>query len=372
VKRLQIIEHFLYPIYSKGFRQLKPHILFIETSDYETFPIGGQLTFAKNFVKIFGNCLALTGAVADDTPIGRWTEKTIDGIQFPFFAYIKIPSKMNKKPIIPYRLKTYMALKKHLRRIRSFGACNVFVQCPEIMMAISSYEWNSICFRFPGVQDEMKYSRYSWAKYFSRPFNFAFQKSLQSADMILASADKDSIDEVIIRSRGRLNRNKLISFPTRVDTDIFSPMDKNFCRESLNISSQDFVVISCTRLAWSKGWELVFDSFVDLLNKKPNAKLIFVGDGEDRVKVDSKIFKQRLEHKIIVTGSVDKSEVPFYLNAADVYVAGSYREGWSNSMLEALACALPMVSTNVSGASEMIIEGQNGFIVDSRDHVKFC
>ena len=77
------------------------HVLIIETTDYESFPIGGQLTFAKNLLKTSGNCLVLAGAVADDTIVGEWTEKTIDGIQFPFFAYIGIPSKMNNKPIIP-------------------------------------------------------------------------------------------------------------------------------------------------------------------------------------------------------------------------------------------------------------------------------
>jgi glycosyltransferase involved in cell wall biosynthesis len=350
---------------------VKPYILIIETSDYDTFPIGGQFSFAKNMVKIFKSELALAGAVADNTPIGQWMQKTINGVQIPFFPYLRIPSKMNNKPLIPYRLQTYMALKRQLSRIRSLGVLNVFIQCPEIMMAISSHKWDSVCFRFPGVQDEMKYSRYFWARYLSLPFNLALQKSIQSADLVLASADKGAIDEVVMRSRGRLKRDKIISFPTRVDTDFFSPMDKKSCRDRLNISNQDFVVISCTRLAWSKGWELVFDSFVELRKKRSKAKLIFVGDGEDRDKLERRISKQGLKHEVLITGVVDKTDVPFYLNAADVYVVGSYREGWSNSMLEALACALPIVTTNVSGAAQMVASGKNGFIVDNRDHVQF-
>jgi len=51
---------------------------------------------------------------------------------------------------------------------------------------------------------------------------------------------------------------------------------------------------------------------------------------------------------------------------------GSEKEGWSIAMLEALACGKPIVSTAVSGATEMIAEGQNGFIVCNRDPVAFA
>ena len=72
-----------------------------------------------------------------------------------------------------------------------------------------------------------------------------------------------------------------------------------------------------------------------------------------------------------ITGFQKPGQVVSYLNAANVAVVGSYVEGWSASMLEALACGKPIVSTEVSGAKAMVIEGRNGFIVNNRDPVRF-
>lgn len=350
---------------------MKNRILVLETSDFETFPIGGQLTFVRNLIKIMGPQLALAGVVADDSPVGQWFEKKINGHLIPFFAYMRIPSAMVDKPLIPYRLQTYVALKRYINRIKKIGAGDIFIQCPEIMMSVSNCGWDSICFRFPGVQDEMKYSRYFWARYLSRPFNYMLQKSLQNADLILASASREAINEVIGKSKGRLEKNKIVSFPTRVDTEVFRPIEKDECRKKLSIPPNDLVLITCTRLAWSKGWELVFEAFMQLRKSYSEARLIFVGDGEDRSKLEAKIKQFEMDHYIFITGAVEKKKVPIYLNAADVYIVGSYREGWSNSMLEALACAKPIVSTRVSGAEQMISEGENGFIVNSRDPLEF-
>jgi glycosyltransferase involved in cell wall biosynthesis len=53
-------------------------------------------------------------------------------------------------------------------------------------------------------------------------------------------------------------------------------------------------------------------------------------------------------------------------------VVGSFQEGFSVAMVEELACGRPIVSTSVSGADEMIIEGQNGYVVKSRDPAEFA
>jgi len=74
----------------------------------------------------------------------------------------------------------------------------------------------------------------------------------------------------------------------------------------------------------------------------------------------------------LVTGFVTQERVKTFLSAADVYVVGSLREGWSVAMLEALACGKPIVSTAVSGAADMVQEGCNGFVLPERDPVRFA
>ena len=72
------------------------------------------------------------------------------------------------------------------------------------------------------------------------------------------------------------------------------------------------------------------------------------------------------------TGFQPPREVARHLRAADLAVVGSHREGWSVAMLEALACGLPMVATDVSGARELVRPGENGFVVGAREPGAFA
>ena len=101
-------------------------------------------------------------------------------------------------------------------------------------------------------------------------------------------------------------------------------------------------------------------------------KLIFVGDGEDRAKIVNKAQKQGIQSSVQITGFVPQNKVCIYLNAADLCVTASHREGWSLAMLEILACGKPIVSTDVSGAKDMIRQGKNGFIVQERNPKLFA
>jgi glycosyltransferase involved in cell wall biosynthesis len=66
------------------------------------------------------------------------------------------------------------------------------------------------------------------------------------------------------------------------------------------------------------------------------------------------------------------AEVRDIVNCADLCVVGSTFEGFSCAMVEQIACGKPLVSTDVSGASEIIEDGVNGFIVKNRDPAEFA
>jgi glycosyltransferase involved in cell wall biosynthesis len=104
----------------------------------------------------------------------------------------------------------------------------------------------------------------------------------------------------------------------------------------------------------------------------PEARLYFAGDGEDRPRLEKRIAELNLGAQVKVTGFLKPSEIVSYINAADAAVFGSFVEGWSVSMLEALACGKAIVSTGVSGTESMVMPGENGFVVNSRDPVKFA
>jgi len=348
----------------------KNKILFIEICNYIDYPIGGYMAFAKQMLTAFGNQLVLVGLSTDDTPVGVWVKKNINGVEFDFFSVMKVKKK-DVKPLIPGRLHAYFCLRKYLSKILKINVHNVFVQTPEVMFALSGYKSLNICNRIPGLENPLKISRYNYSKYFVKIFDILFFNSLKRASVILASADEHAINDFVIRSKGQIELEKLIQFPTRVDTNVFYPRPLIECREILKLPLDSFIVLTTGRLNSYKGWRFMIDSFRVLMQEIPNALFVFVGDGEDRFKIQSYIESHSLSNKIILVGRKTHEELAVFLNSSNVYISGSYVEGWSTSLVEAIACGIPVVCTNFSSAKELVENHKNGYVIDSHDVIAF-
>jgi glycosyltransferase involved in cell wall biosynthesis len=210
--------------------------------------------------------------------------------------------------------------------------------------------------------------RYKWGRHLAWLYDRKLFAALEKVDVIIASADEDSVSGLIGRSKGRLSRDRVVQFPTRVDTDVFKPLSQDWARQVVGIpNGRGPIVVASGRICLAKGWELVHDAFAVFREKHPHAHLYFVGDGEQRPFLENRVERMNLRSHVTITGFLTREQVALYLNAADLCVVGSRREGWSNAMLEGLACGKPMVSTDVSGASAMIINGVNGYITHERD-----
>lgn len=247
------------------------------------------------------------------------------------------------------------------------------MQSPELLIATASWDWNSLCFIFHGVKNPLEMSRYKWGKYFKYIYNFQVFSVLSKTNQILACADENSINRLVEESKGRLLRKNITQFATRVDTDIFFPVDKEIARSDLGISNNIKLIVNIGRINKVKGWDFLLESFQKYLEKS-NSKAFFkfIGDGEDRTNLQNFINVLGLQDAVQITGFLEPSQVALYINASDLCVVGSYFEGWSISILEALACGKPIVSTDVSGARQLILDGKNGFVSLSRNSVHFA
>jgi glycosyltransferase involved in cell wall biosynthesis len=218
----------------------------------------------------------------------------------------------------------------------------------------------------------VKVSRYWYARQFCKVFDRWMFSALDRASVVLAAADENAILKLVARSRGRLERDRLVSLPTCVDTTVFHPASMDDARAALGIPGDRTVFVNSGRIGRFKGWQLLLDSLEEYLRKDPRAMLLFVGDGEDRAAVQASIDARDLQASARITGFQSPRQVAAYLNAANVAVFGSFVEGWSAAMLEALACGKPMVSTDVSGVKSMVAAGENGFIVNGRNAADFA
>ena len=137
-------------------------------------------------------------------------------------------------------------------------------------------------------------------------------------------------------------------FPNKIDKGIFS-----------------FVFVG--RIVGDKGINELVESFVRLNQEHPQTKLILVGPEEqqfDPIKAETKRLID--SHSFIEAVGSHKDVRPFYA-AADALVFPSYREGFPNVVIEAGAMGLPSIVTNINGSREIIIEGENGIIIPSKD-----
>lgn len=350
---------------------IQPDILHLEACNFVDKPMGGQLTFSRQLMKVLGNRLALVGwASSPSEPVGCWFDKEIDGTVYRYFA-IGRDNPSDCKPLIPARIITWLQIKRYLPRILSLGITNIIVEEHSILMAMNGGAGYNLCYCFPGVESQLTISRYPWAIRFAALFDYLFFKSLgRKANCILAAADEKAIEGLKQRAGQKLRGKHVTSFPTRVDTDIFHPAERSSARKKLELPDDTIIAVTTGRIHWAKGWPFLLESFRLFLDGCPDALLIFLGDGAEREALEQQALALGMQESVIIAGYQSPPAIATYLQASNLFVMGSIKEGWSTVLLEALACHVPIVTTRFSSADTIVRHGVNGFVLD-RDPLEF-
>jgi glycosyltransferase involved in cell wall biosynthesis len=347
----------------------KADVLLVQGEDPWQDPTGGIVAFTKCLLRAFGHRLAVAAPSEESMPVGCWFPRPFEGRELPYFNLGPLGLKQGKKPLIPAKMHVYRRIEKYMEALHASGVRNLLLDSAEALFAAKWYLWDSVCYRFPGVSNPVALSRYRWARRLGGLYERMLVQSLRAIgpDAIIAAADDRAI-AAFRRGSGRvLDAAIMHSFPTRVDTSVFYPESRDAVREELHLDPHELLLVVSGRLNWIKGWPLLLDVLATLLRDTPPVRLIFVGDGEDRGRIARRAARLGLGEHVTLTGALPQRTVRQYLNAADVCVVASHVEGWSQAMLEILACGRPLVTTDVSGAGAMIRDGENGFIVHSRD-----
>jgi len=349
-------------------------VLFLTGLDPWAEPGGGTSTFAKHMLMAYGSKLAISSYCNEDLPVGEWIKRDYKNEKVNFFNRGPYLNSAHRKPIIPNRIKTYMNAKKWLKKIYTIRIYNLFTDSPELLFVTQKFRWDSVCYSFAGLSNPVSNARYAWARLLGSIFETRMLKTLNeiSPDAMIAAADNETIDHFLKRTGNLIDGKKLHQFPTRVDTSCFFPQEKNSLRNELGIPKNRLIIAVVGRLCWVKGWDLLIYALSSLKLKIKDVFIYFIGDGEDRAKIIEKAEELGLSDNILITGFLPQSEVVKHINASDLCAVGSYREGWSIAMCEALACGKALVTTNISGAHDMVQNGKNGYIIESRNPEKYA
>src|SRR5207249_1013638 len=138
-------------------------------------------------------------------------------------------------------------------------------------------------------------------------------------------------------------------------------------RSKLGVSEGDFVAGTVARLAENKGHDDLLDALGPLMQQRQNLKLLWVGDGWWRERLLNRIKSMGLSDRVITTGLVPPQMIPKYMQAMDVLIHPSYREGLPRTVTQALLSGVPAIAYDVDGTREVCIDGKTGRLLQSGD-----
>ena len=136
-----------------------------------------------------------------------------------------------------------------------------------------------------------------------------------------------------------------------IDVEKFKPL-------KAKKKSKKLTLISTGRLIKRKGYQYLIPAI-----KNPDIKLQLIGDGNLKKELEQSAKENKADVEFL--GKKSHKEIIKYLQKADVFILPSLNEGMSNSILEAMACRLPIITTNTGGSKELI-KG-NGFVIKKRN-----
>lgn len=138
-------------------------------------------------------------------------------------------------------------------------------------------------------------------------------------------------------------------------------------RAALGIGAADTVIGTIARLAEHKGHDDLIDALAEDLRARPTWRLLWVGDGWWRERLEARLEKEGLRDRVTITGMVPPERIPAMIRAMDLVVHPSYREGLPRVVPQALLSDVPVVAYDVDGTGEVCIDKETGRLVRAGD-----
>ena len=184
-------------------------------------------------------------------------------------------------------------------------------------------------------------------------------------------------DVVIALSEHFLNMSKFLGdYRTKIEIipnginleDFDTPYTKIEARERLGVSPDDRIILFVGALTERKGPQVLLRAMPIILRDAPDSKVVIVGSSTDYLKSLEKLAHDLdIESNIEFTGFVDDATKVMYYKSADVFVLPSFSESFGIVLLEASACGLPLVVSNLEAFRAIVRDGYNGIFTKTGD-----
>ena len=190
------------------------------------------------------------------------------------------------------------------------------------------------------------------AKKISKPLKYAFKKTLAGCTAALA------VSNTLLLKMNPLRPDTEI-MPNLVDTESF----KILAKKPLG---SEFVFAAMGNLIPVKGYDILLTAFAKVAINMPHARLIIAGEGIEREKLIALSNELKINERVNFCGYVSREMAPQFFSSIDCLVCSSKIETFGMTLIEAMACGKPVISTRCGGPED-IVEKTNGLLINVDD-----
>ncbi len=241
-----------------------------------------------------------------------------------------------------------------------------------------------------------QYMWVNWAKYMSSTNIFVasyfhgkpqdgldIKKHVEQFLDLSSKLDKIVVSNSLVEKRllnWGIERSKLIKIPLGVNTDLFKPatqFQREEIRNKLGFFKDEIVIGSFQKdgIGWKDGLEPklikgpdIFVEVIKRLRKNINVSVLLTGPARGYIKKHLEEMKIKYKHVFLK----NYNELANFYHALDLYLITSREEGGPMGLMESLSSGIPVVSTNVGMSVDLILDGENGFLITNNNPNKIC
>ena len=152
-----------------------------------------------------------------------------------------------------------------------------------------------------------------------------------------------------------------------IDVALYRDADGSKIRTQLLGGRHKHLVLFVGRLVKVKDLPSLLEAASLVARELPDTLFVLIGDGHEQAAIENLLRQHQLQDNVMLLGGVAAEETPSYFAACDLFVMSSLYEGKARTLVEAACAGKPIVTTAVSGADEVVVDGETGFMVPVRD-----
>lgn len=184
---------------------------------------------------------------------------------------------------------------------------------------------------------------------------------------IILNMSLRKIDKLITISEFHFKNYKKNNIDLKKVQVIYNSVDQNYFNlKKSDFNKKELIFLETASLIERKGQVDILEACKILKKNGYKFKVLLIGEGEDEKKIKNLIIKYKLETTVSLLGF--KENVKEYLEKCNVFLLPSYSEGLPLSILEAMSIGRPIISTNIAGIPEIVLNKVNGFLIEPGDY----